>query len=84
MVFQAEIVAILRCTQTVLEREGTGRRIRICSDSQAALKVFGAPIFISGLVWTCRCALEELVRENEVILRWILRYSGISGNEVTD
>jgi hypothetical protein len=49
-VLQTEIVAILRCAHLALERRGTGRRIRICSDSQAAIKAFEAPICTSRLV----------------------------------
>ncbi|XP_025997387.2 uncharacterized protein LOC113005736 [Solenopsis invicta] len=32
----------------------------------------------------CRNALEELVRDNEVVLTWVPGHSGIEGNEETD
>ncbi|XP_036151046.1 uncharacterized protein LOC118648745 [Monomorium pharaonis] len=37
-IFQAEVLAIMRCAQNLLESDRVGRRIWICSDSQAALK----------------------------------------------
>jgi len=46
-VFQAEVVAILRCAQILLEERRKNGRIRICSDSQAALRTLGAPNFTS-------------------------------------
>lgn len=47
---QREIEVILRCVQTVLERGEARKRIKICSDSQTALKALGSPIFTSRLV----------------------------------
>ncbi|XP_067204590.1 uncharacterized protein [Linepithema humile] len=64
-VFQAEIVAILSCAQTVRSRVEAGEHIRICTDSQAAIKALGAPTITSRLVRECRSVLNELARERE-------------------
>lgn len=67
-VFQVATVAIMRCAQILLELKRKGKRIRIFSNSQVALKALGIPIFTSLLIWACRCALEELAQNNAVIL----------------
>ncbi|XP_067215185.1 uncharacterized protein [Linepithema humile] len=64
-VFQAEIVAILSCVQTVRSRVEAGEHIRICTDSQAAIKALGAPTITSRLVQECRSVLNALARERE-------------------
>ncbi|XP_039309918.1 uncharacterized protein LOC120358740 [Solenopsis invicta] len=83
-VFQTEILAILRCAQLALEVKETGGRVRICSDSQAAIKALEAPIYTSRLVWDCRNALEKLAKDKEVIVTWVPGHSGIEGNVEAD
>ncbi|XP_036146982.1 uncharacterized protein LOC118647017 [Monomorium pharaonis] len=50
-IFQAEVLAIMRCAQNLLESDRVGRRIWICSDSQTALKALKGPRINSRLVW---------------------------------
>ncbi|XP_039303927.1 uncharacterized protein LOC113003211 [Solenopsis invicta] len=89
-VFQTEIVAILRCAHLALKVRETGGRVRICSDSQAAIKALEAPIYTLRLVWDCRNALEKLAKDKEVIViprslgGPIPGHSGIEGNEEAD
>ena len=37
MVFSAEVISVLRCTELLLAKNIMRRRIHICSDSRAAL-----------------------------------------------
>ncbi|XP_018303554.1 uncharacterized protein [Mycetomoellerius zeteki] len=83
-VFQSEVIAIMGCAQTLTASGETGRRIRICSDSRAALGALGACVFDSWLVWECKCALNRLSTGNGVALVWVPGHSGIKGNEIAD
>ncbi|XP_018311485.1 uncharacterized protein [Mycetomoellerius zeteki] len=80
-VFQSVVVAIMSCAQTLTASGETGRRIRICSDSRAAL---GACIFDSWLVWECKCVLNRLSTGNDVALVWVPGHLRIKGNEIAD
>ncbi|XP_036148374.1 uncharacterized protein LOC118647462 [Monomorium pharaonis] len=83
-VFQAEVLAIMKCAQNLLESDRVGRRIRICSDSQAALKALEGPRINSRLVWDCKSVLDELAEKNDVGLVWVPGHAGVKGNEMAD
>jgi hypothetical protein len=59
MIFSAEVVAILRCTELLLTKNLTRRRIHICSDSRAAIVALAKTTTKSSLVWKCMQVLEN-------------------------
>ncbi|XP_036148077.1 uncharacterized protein LOC118647380 [Monomorium pharaonis] len=83
-VFQAEVLAIMRCAQNLSESDRMGRRIWICSDSQAALKALEGPRINSRLVWDYKCVLDELAEKNDVGLVWVPGHARIKGNKMAD
>ncbi|XP_050427717.1 uncharacterized protein LOC126837807 [Adelges cooleyi] len=81
-VFQAEVMAILICTQNLAVYKR--RNITILSDSQAALKALIKTQVTSKLVLECRTALESLARNNRVKLTRVPGHYGVLGNEQAD
>jgi hypothetical protein len=70
-VFSAEGMAILRCTELLLTKHRTRRRIHICSDSRAAIAALAKITTESSLVWECMQVLEKLSKSNKGTLMWI-------------
>ncbi|XP_043287518.1 uncharacterized protein [Venturia canescens] len=83
-VFQAEVLAILKCIKICLERNRTGKHIIVHSDSMAALSVVTKPQADSAIVWKCMQALNEAGKKNKVTLTWVPGHQGFYGNEVAD
>jgi len=70
-VFQAEVLAIHRCAETLLTRVDANYRYRICSDSRAALDALCKTATESSVVWDCMRALNRLGESHELILMWV-------------
>lgn len=83
-VFQAEIFAIELCARECLETGYSGKKILICSDSQAAIKALVSYRVSSKLVWNCLETLICLGRNNQVLILWIPGHKGFEGNEMAD
>ena len=73
-VLQAEIMVILRCTQLLLSKNITRRRMHICFDSRAATATLAKTTIESALLWENMQVLEKLCGSNPVTL---VRYLGI-------
>ena len=58
--FQAEVMAILRCTELLLFKNVT-RRIHICSNKRAAMAALAKTTTKSALVWKSMQVQENLV-----------------------
>ena len=65
-VFQAEVMAILRCTELLQSKNIMRRRIHICSDSRAATAALAKTTTKLALVWDSMQALEKLSGSNIV------------------
>ena len=83
-VFQAEVRAIAKCAQVMLEGDCRGMPVVICSDSQAALCALDGYLVRSREVLRCRGFLGELLRANSVSLLCVPRHLGVIGNEKAD
>lgn len=83
-VFQAEIFAILSCTQLELAIGTKNKNIFIYSDSQASLRALDSNFINSSIVWECTQALRSLSSKNTVHLEWIPAHMGFKGNEKAD
>jgi ribonuclease HI len=83
-VFSAELMAILSCTELLLTKNLTRRRIHICSDSRAATAALVKTNTESSLVWECMQVLEKLSKSNKATLMWIPGHQGTPGNEEAD
>jgi ribonuclease HI len=81
-VFQAKIYAILACVYEIQNNVTSEKYIRICSDSQTALKALQAVKTRSPLVRQCQRALDDISTYHSVGLFWVPGYSGIHGNEI--
>jgi ribonuclease HI len=82
-VFSAEVMAILRCTELLLTKNLTRRRIHICCDSRVAIAALVKTTTELSSVWECMQVLEKQSKSNKVTLMWIPGHQ-IPGNEEAD
>ena len=83
-VFQAELYAILACAHEMEAQDWPEKHIRICSDSQAALKALQAAKTTSPLVHQCQQALNDISARHAVRLYWVPGHAGVRGNKIAD
>jgi len=83
-VLQAEMMVILRCTQLLLSKDVTRRRIHICFDSRAAIAAIAKTTTESALLWENMQVLEKLCGSNKVTLVQVPGHHRIQGNKEAD
>ncbi|XP_025837592.1 uncharacterized protein LOC112906823 [Agrilus planipennis] len=80
----AEMAAIGKCAEKLIEDSVEGRDLQICTDSQASIMALEKPITTSKLVQRVKDTLNELGTRNRVTITWIPGHSGYKGNEKAD
>ncbi|XP_032688015.1 uncharacterized protein LOC116852108 [Odontomachus brunneus] len=83
-VFQAEVMAILRCVETLAVNDNANQHFYICSDSRAAIHALAKTTTESAVVWDCMQALARLGESNKITLVWIPGHQGFLGNKIAD
>lgn len=83
-IFQAEVHAIERCAQIILDKRTINARIAIMSDSQAALKALDSNLTSSKMVMDCKTKLNLVGTKNSTELFWVPGHKDIFGNERAD
>jgi hypothetical protein len=83
-VFQAEVYAILACSNCCFREFLPGKTSCIYSDSRAAILALGSHTLSSRLVIQCSNSLQGLSIYNRVQLFWVHSHCGIIGNEEAD
>jgi len=83
-VFQAETFAAYSGVLKLLPSNVEGRKVIICSDSEAMIKAIASPVTTSRLVKEFKGALNQLGLRNQVWLAWAPGHSGLEGSDIAD
>ena len=83
-VFQAEVTAIRKSAEMLVNKQMEKQTITFFSDSQASLAALNKLTVKSDTVDKCINALNDLGEKNRIHLRWVKAHVGIHGNEVAD
>ncbi|XP_017890453.1 uncharacterized protein LOC108631211 [Ceratina calcarata] len=84
-VYQAEVVAVLRCAEGLINRGIRGENIIIFTDSESTVKTMERSSFKSAIALECCDTLNKLALVNrKVILSWCPGHRGVAGNEEAD
>ena len=82
--FQAEVTAIRKSAEILLNSGYDNQSITFYSDSQASLAALNKLTVKSDTVEKCLNTLNTLGKKNKVYLRWVKAHVGIHGNETAD
>jgi ribonuclease HI len=83
-VFQSEVQAINLATRTLVLWRCRNETIVINSDSTAAIQALTSTLVQSTLVQNTVYLLNNLGRQNRVVIQWIKAHVGHPGNEMAD
>jgi ribonuclease HI len=83
-VFQAEIYAIKKAAEWLLQQEYSWKTIVVHIDSQAAIMALVSTTYTSTSVYETNLLLERVNKDNFLKLRWVKAHVGHEGNELAD
>ncbi len=83
-VFQAEVIAILKATETMIDKNIDNKQIEIYVDNQAAIQALGKYEITSKIILECKQSLNRLAENNSVRINWKPGHSGHRGNSIAD
>ena len=83
-VFQAEIVAIWKACEFLLNLTIPPNRVAIATDSQAAIKALKSFSVKSWVVKSCLESIQNVASRKKVTLIWVPGHSNHEGNEKAD
>jgi ribonuclease HI len=83
-VFQAEVYAILACSDNRQKARLQNETIQILLDSKAALMALSSSKISLLIVMQCWSSLQVLSTSNRVRLSWVPGHCDIAGNEMAD
>ena len=79
-VYQAEILALSKCIETMLEKQIKDKNIVICSDSKSALLTLKKDCIQSKIAHDCSLKLNKLAKDNKITLMWVSGQNNIEEN----
>lgn len=83
-IYLAEVMAMVKSCQSLMEHNTVNREISIYTDSQAVIKALRSNTFTSALTLECWESLNKLSLSNTVNVIWVPGHTGILGNEKAD
>ncbi|XP_021964965.1 uncharacterized protein LOC110860220 [Folsomia candida] len=83
-VFQAEIMGIIRASETLTDNSHDHGTVDFFIDSQGAIKALTSPWPVSSLTAEAIETLNHIGETKKVTLHWIPSHHGFEGNEVAD
>lgn len=83
-IMQAETMGAKECARLCNNNWLKGKKITICTDSQATLKALDNPLTKTKTVKACKEELSKLGKRNKVTLIWVPGHQAIEGNEEAD
>ncbi|XP_021965805.1 uncharacterized protein LOC110861000 [Folsomia candida] len=83
-VFQAEIMGIIRASETLTDNTHNYSTVDFFIDSQGAIKALTSPWPVSSLTSEAIEMLNHIGETKKVTLHWIPSHHGFEGNEVAD
>ena len=83
-VFQAEVFAVSKTAEILLDKGLSRHRILINCDSKSAIQAINSTVIKNRTPLKAVNLLNSLGKSNEVTLSWIPAHSGFEGNELAD